>query len=281
MERFYTQEGHQIDVTKLELISDRGSEVLVYKYYNTAIKLFRKGYKLSNLTLEEIKTLSEITPQRILLPTGAIWNDNHELVGYQMDLILGEKSIDEANTNAFFAELELLRKDLDLLSSRLVILRDINLSNTIYNGHIFLTDPGNYLIDGLEKIIMQANVDDPAILEEIIRIVRSREYDRLKDLTDQLTDEEKIKYIRRWNYGKINSLIDMLLFINGEHFDSFTLRLIIQFIMQEREKLGLTYNLDVLKHFFDTDLPVGKAVDTFVKEHIKDDPEGRKLYLSL
>ncbi len=216
-----------------------------------------------------------------MLPTGTLWNGNHELIGYKMPFIAGERSIECDSPWAFFKELEVLKQDLDLLSSNSIILRDINLSNTIYNGHIYLIDPDNYLINELDKIIFQVNIADSSIEEKLNKIIMEGDYSKVKILTDSLPPEERQNLLRRWNYNKINELIDMLLFSKKSNIDPFKYRQIVQFIMKERDKNGFIYSLDVLKVFFNRNLCLGAAIDEFIKRCIKDDLKEKKLFLSL
>ncbi len=281
MGQVFTEDGYQVDLSKVELISDKGSEFMVYKYIDSVIKLYKKDYKLSHLSLEELNFFKNILTQRILFPTGTLWNENHNLIGYRMSLITGEKSIEPDSVFSLFEELAIIKQDLDLLCSKSIILRDINLSNTIYNGHIFLIDPGNYLIDRLEEIILHMDIKDQAIQKEVNRIIISGEYDKVKNLTDSFTLEERQRLINEWNYDKINKLIDMLLFPRRNCIDPFKFRQIVQFIMKERNKNDFIYSLDVFKLYFNRELCVGDAIDDFIKTHIKDDPEEKKLFLSL
>lgn len=281
MEQLFNEDRTPLDISKMELLSVEGSEFTVYKYLKSVIKLYKKDYQLSHLTLEELNFLKTIITQRILLPTGTIWNSNHELSGYEMPLIEGQRSLEHDGISAFFEELEILKQDLELLCSSLVILRDINLSNTIYNGHLYLVDPGNYLIGKIDKIIAHANITDPIIAEKLYRILEEGNYAKIKILSDSLSQSERQSLVREWNYDKINKLIDMLLFSKIGSIDPFKYRQIVQFIMQERTKKGFIYSLDVLKIYFDSSLNVGEAVEDFKKRYIKDNPEERKLFLSL
>lgn len=281
MEQVFIEDGSPLDINKIEFLSDHGSEFIVYKYLDLVIKIYRKDYQLSHLSLGELNTLKNILTQRILLPTGTLWNSNHELIGYRMPYITGEKCIDYDSVSAFFEELEVLKQDLDLLCSNSIILRDVNLSNTIYNGHIYLIDPGNYLVDELDQIIFHANITAPSIMESLKGIIIEGDYSRVKILIDSLSPEEKQSILRVWNYNKINELIDMLLFSKRSNIDPFKYRQIVQFIMKERDMNGFIYNLDVLKMVFNKDLCIGDAIDDFTKKYIKDDPKERKLFLSL
>lgn len=281
MKQIFNEDGSPLDINKIEFLSDQGAEFIVYKYLDSVIKIYKRDYQLSHLSLEELNTLKNILTQRILLPAGTLWNGNHELIGYKMPFIAGERSIECDSPCAFFEELEVLKQDLDLLCSNSIILRDINIPNTIYNGHIYLIDPGNYLVDELDKIIFRVNIADSSIAEKLNRIITEGDYSKVKILTDSLPLEERQNLLRRWNYNKINELIDMLLFSKKSNIDPFKYRQIVQFIMKERDKNGFIYSLDVLKVFFNSNLCLGAAIEDFIKRCIKDDPKEKSLFLSI
>lgn len=281
MDQIFNEDGFQLDPNNIEFLSDQGSEFAAYKYLDSVIKIYKKNYQLSRLSLEELNILKNISTQRILLPTSTLWNSNHELIGYKMPFIGGKKCLECDSLDTFFEELEVLKQDLDLLCDNFIILRDINPSNTIYNGHIYLIDPGNYLINELDKIIFHTNIANPLIVEQLNKIIMEGDYNKVKILTDSLSLEEKQNILKSWNYNKINKLIDMLLFSKRSNIDPFKYRQIVQFIMKERNKNRFIYNLDVLKMFFDRDLSIGNAVDDFIKRYIKDDPKEKVLFSSL
>lgn len=281
MEQIFTENGIPLDMNKLEFLSNQGSEFLVYKYFNSVIKIYKKDYQLSHLSLEELIILKRIPTQRILLPTGLLKNGNSELVGYEMSYIAGEKNIEDVSVRTLFEELKVIKQDLDLLCSNSIILRDINLSNTIYNGQLYLIDPGNYLIDEIDKIIFHINITNPSIVEKLNKIIKEGDYSKVKNLINSLSLEEKLNIVRTWNYDKMNKLIDMLLFSKRKNIDPFKYRQIVQFIMKEREKNDFIYSLEVLKMFFDVGLSIGDAIDNFIKSNIEDNLKERALFLSL
>lgn len=281
MEQIFNEDGSLLDNNKIEFLSDKGSEFIVYKYFDLVIKIYKKDYQLSHLSLEELNVLKRISTQRILLPSGILKNGNNELVGYEMPLITGEKHMDYDRVPTFFEELEILRKDLELLCIHFIILRDINLSNTIYNGHIYLVDPGNYLVNELDQILFQTSITIPSIMESLKKIALDGDYSKVKNLINSLSLEEKLNIVRTWNYDKINKLIDMLLFSKRKNIDPFKYRQIVQFILKERDKNGFIYNLDVLKMYLNQDLCIRDAINEFIKKYVHDNPEERKLFLSL
>ena len=48
-----------------------------------------------------------------MLPTGTLWNSDHELIGYKMPYIGGVKPLESDRVETLFEELEILKQDLD------------------------------------------------------------------------------------------------------------------------------------------------------------------------
>ncbi len=241
MEQIFNSKGYPIDTNKLYMLSDRGTEFIVYRYFDLVIKLFRQDYKLTHITLEELEKLKQISTKRILLPTDILLNKDGNLVGYTMPLIVGKKNIDTVSMHNFFEELKILEQDLNILCHNSVILRDINLPNTIYNGKIYLIDPGNYLINDLNKVLYNVNISS-------------------------LTQEEKTRLLMQWNYNKINILIDMLLFSPHVGLDTWRYKEIVTFLANSKKENNLLYNLDILEMIFDPNLCIGEAINEFLDQ---------------
>ena len=277
MEEIHMQNGSLLDINKLLFLTNKGSEFNVYKYSDLVVKIYKANYKFSHLSLEEFRILKNILTQRILLPTDFLFNNSDELIGYMMPYIAGKKSLLPDLVSNLFNELEILKEDLDLLSSNLVILRDINVKNTIYNGHLYLIDSGNYMINQLEGIIFHVDIEDIALSSELYKIASNNEYYKLKELVNSLTRQEKEKIIKLWNYEKINKLINMMLFSKKENINPYTFRQIVQFIMSERKKNKFTYDLDVLKAYLNENLTINDAIDEFIEKNIKDNPKEKEL----
>ena len=256
MTQIFDENGKQINLNKLDLLSNKGSEFIVYKYEKDVVKLYKENYKLSHLSPEEMKFLSKLSTKRILVPSNKLLDQKGNMIGYQMPLILGERDLQMDSMQHLLQELCVLKNDIDLLCEYSVILMDINPGNTIYNGNLFLIDPGNYLINELDKVIFHVDVS-------------------------KLSIEEKKKLLIGRNYQKINELIEVLLFINNDNFDFYQKRQIVQFFIKEREANNVIYNLDILKQYFDSNLRITDSIKKFVNEYIKDDPNEKALFLSL
>ena len=278
MENIHRYNGSSLDTNKLTFLTDKGSEFIVYKYDTLALKIYKDNYKLSHLSLEELKIFKSILTKRILLPSDFLLNNNDELIGYMMPYIDGEKNLLYDSVSNLFNELAVLKEDLDSLSSNLIILRDINTENTIYNGNLYLIDPGNYAINQLEGIIFHVEIEDTKLSNELTKIAINSEYYKLRELINSLTKQEKEKIIKTWNYEKINKLMHMMMFSKMENIDPYTFRQIVQFIISERKKNKFTYDLDILKIYLNEELTIADAVDEFVKNNIMDNIKEKELY---
>lgn len=240
-----------IDIKLLELLSEKGSEMIVYNDENFVYKIFKKDYKLGHKSIEELNYLSSIKTSRILMPESLIFN-NDELIGYTMIYIKDEKDIRNDTMANLLNELMIVKQDIDILNKLCVRLIDINKSNIVYNGKLYLIDPGNYYINDVNDLLIY---------------YQNRE----------ITEEEKQNLIINWNYNKINKLMHELLFMNNSDIDFYLLRKIIEFFEIERKKDGLIYDAGIYQKYFDKDLTVREAIKKFVSNYIKVDEEENKI----
>lgn len=244
-----------IDIELLELLSEKGSEMTVYNDEELVYKIFKKDYKLGHKSIEELNYLSSIKTSRILMPESLIFN-NDELIGYTMIYIKDEKDIHNDTMANLLNELMIIKQDIDILNKLCVRLIDINKSNIVYNGKLYLIDPGNYYINDVNDLLIYYQ-------------------------NKEITEEEKQNLIINWNYNKLNKLMHELLFMNNSDIDFYLLRKIIEFFEIERKKDGLIYDAGIYQKYFDKDLTVREAIKKFVSNYIKVDEEEKKMVLSL
>jgi len=255
MKNIYDDNNKLVDINTLQLLSTNSSEMTVYNNTDFVYKVFKKDYKLEHKDVEELNYLISIKTSRILMPKSKIFSDG-KLIGYTMEYIKEKKDILNDKMLNLVKELSIIKEDIELLSNFYVRLIDINKSNIIYNGKLYLIDPGNYYIN---------NIKDLLICFE----------------NRKITDDEKQKIIRIWNYNKINMLIYEILFMNNSDIDFYLLRKIIEFFRQERKKEGLLYDLSIYQKYFDRDLFIKDSINKFVSNYIKIDKEERNRILSL
>lgn len=159
------------------------------------------------------------------MPKSLIFN-NDELIGYTMIYIKNEKDIHNDTMANLLNELMIIKQDIDILNKLCVRLIDINKSNIIYNGKLYLIDPGNYYINDVNDLLIYYQ-------------------------NKEITEEEKQNLIINWNYNKLNKLMHELLFMNNSDIDFYLLRKIIEFFEIERKKDGLIYDAGIYQKYFD------------------------------
>lgn len=254
MEVVYSGNRMLIDINSLQFLSQKGSEMTVYNDEQFVYKIFKKDYKLRHKSIEELNYLSSIKTLRILMPEALLFS-NEELIGYTMDYIKDEKDIYSDTMANLLNELMIIKQDIDILNKLCVRLIDINKSNIVYNGKLYLVDPGNYYINDVNDLLIY---------------YQNRE----------ITEEEKQNLIINSNYNKINKLMHELLFMNNSDVDFYLLRKIIEFFETERKKDGLIYDISIYQKYFDKNLIVRESINKFVSNYIKVDEEEKKMILS-
>lgn len=255
MEVVFKKNRKVIDIEFLQLLSQKGSEMTVYNDEKIVYKIFKKNYKLEHKSIEELYYLSSIKTSRILMPQSLIFS-NDELIGYTMMYIKDEKNIHSDTMANLLNELMVITKDIDVINKLYVRLIDINKNNIVYNGKLYLIDPGNYYINDISDLLIYCQ-------------------------KKEITEEEKQNLIISWNYNKINKLMHELLFMNNSDIDFYLLRKIIEFFETERKKAGLICDLSIYQKYFDKDLTVKESINKFISNYIKVDAEEKKMILSL
>lgn len=126
-----------------------GEESVVYNYKNEALKIYKNSCEKLRLSLDDTLHLSGISTHRLLLPKRIIIDANSgEFLGYTTPFIKPATTtgIIRMKMSSFIDELDLLRSDTMMLAERYIEVEDFNLPNTVYDGGIYLVDPGSYRI---------------------------------------------------------------------------------------------------------------------------------------
>ncbi len=170
-----------IEIDDKELESrylDEGNESTVYEYYNVVLKIYKKFCNKDRLTKEEVEFLRRIRTKRILLPANIIYDQDHSFIGYTLKQILSYslKSICRMKVKNLKKELELIREDIRILSENGISLEDFHYDNLLFDGNIYLIDPGNYkVVEGTKEEIYKENIKlfNTFFLRDILfRIIR-------------------------------------------------------------------------------------------------------------
>ena len=147
--------GYRLENKEIDLFNRRTSKIStsksgdIYKYRGQAIKVYPNNIDFNEVLDENTaRYLTGITTDRILLPRKLLFY-NRNFVGYSLKLVDKKGSngrIINAPVNDVIFNIELLEEDIDLLSSKGILLNGITPNNVIYNGDIYLTDPSRYAV---------------------------------------------------------------------------------------------------------------------------------------
>lgn len=255
MELINAESTTDVKFENLRLLSDEGSEFVVYYDGNKVYKIFKSDYSLKHKNFNELIYLSSIKTSRILMPESVII-ENGQLIGYSMQYVKNSRSLLDDKMKQFIDELIVILSDIDLLSDLSIRLVDAKKNNIVYNGKLYLIDPGNYFINYIKDLLDYLDNKSP-------------------------TEEEKKNIIKSWNYNAFNKLIEEILFIGNKKLDFYLLRKVFEFFKKAREDNGFSSNIGVLQKYFDLELSVRESIDKFVKEYIKVDENERMLIMSL
>lgn len=203
----YNNSFIELNTQSLKLIG-QGYESKVYKYKDVALKIHHKhNYKFGiGLTLDNMKSMKEISTKRILMPIDAIYRKkaNNQYIGYSTSLVTNIKSkysFINLDSNILYNEIDNLREDAKKLSNHKIMLSDLcNDKNLVFNGNLYYVDPGCYyfLNDLDSKDINDENMFelDISLCENLFCFNNNIDYIR-----DELVLMQNI------NYRKINNKI--------------------------------------------------------------------------
>ena len=142
-------------IRKLKLI-ESGKTGKVYKWEkNKILKIFTKNPPENKcpMDLETAEILSKINSgsRYIILPLDLVFNKNDyekkNLKGYVCQNIdkKGNKNITKMFKRKLIENIQGIEYDIELLSSKNILLDGLNAENTIFNGYLYISDPTNYI----------------------------------------------------------------------------------------------------------------------------------------
>ncbi len=129
------------------LYINEGMESTVYQYGDEVLKIYTDFCSKVRLREDEAKRLSKISTKRFLLPQRIIYSaDGKKFRGYTLKFIscASLQSILDRKVMDLAQELDVMEEDVDELSRQKVVIYDLNLDNTLYNGKIYIGDPGSF-----------------------------------------------------------------------------------------------------------------------------------------
>lgn len=144
--------GYRLDNKDVKITGKRltkignGTTGNVYRYKNQALKIFNPDKELP-IDIETASYLASISTSRVLLPKNLLFY-NHKLRGYTYKLVSKKKTMPLINLpkDVLIGNIAILERDVERLSRKKVLLNGISPENSIFNGHIYLTDPSRYSV---------------------------------------------------------------------------------------------------------------------------------------
>lgn len=136
------------DETLDYMFIDDGAEGDVYRYGKDAIKIYKKHCCRSRLDEEQCRKLGTISTKRILLPEKIVYGEDCKtFIGYSTPFIYKYPCgrIMDMKVDKFCDELDLIKDDLRVLANNGVEVDDWHTGNILYNGKIYMGDPGGFV----------------------------------------------------------------------------------------------------------------------------------------
>lgn len=128
---------------------DEGNESEVFRYGDSALKIYKKYCPKERLSLDEVIELSKIPTKRFLMPKEVIRDaDTLEFIGYSLPFVYKypRDILMRIKMNEFLDELDIIESDIDLLAQHHVDIEDVHIDNVLFNNGLFIGDPGSFEI---------------------------------------------------------------------------------------------------------------------------------------
>lgn len=146
---YFDGQKQEFDDDDLEyMYIDEGSEGYVYRCGKDAFKIYKTSCDWRRLNEDECIKLSSISTKRVLLPEKPIYGEDGKMfVGYSTSFIYKVPQIEilKMKIPDFVNELDIIKDDLRTLADNGVMINDWHSSNILYNGKLFIGDPGQYV----------------------------------------------------------------------------------------------------------------------------------------
>ena len=189
-------------IRKLKLIKS-GKTGKVYKWKNNKIlKIFSKNQPENKcpMDLETAEILSKINSESryIILPLDLVFNKNDyekkNLKGYVCQNIdkKGNKNITKMSKRKLIENIQEIEDDIELLSSKNILLDGLNAENTIFNGYLYISDPANY-IKFEEESVRNINMK---LFQQLLIDLTTRDLRKLKVSKTKIEQVAELLYLK-------------------------------------------------------------------------------------
>lgn len=192
---------------------------IVEKYFKT------NPQKKIILNKDSIEKMKSIKTERILLPTSEITDQKNNLIGYKMKYIknLGSDSFFTLEKESLRKETELIRKDIENLSDKKVVIEDLLDENTSYHNGLYIIDPGAFRFDDSIDINQAygINIDliNNYLIFEVIRNYHLNRYNKNFNFASSYSFSRMIN--KEYNRSGSNDVLEYLSNIEENSLDEF------------------------------------------------------------
>lgn len=141
------QELHFSEDDLDEYYVDEGQEAVIYHYGDYAYKIYKSHCPKYRLEQEDCEMMMTIPTEKILLPRGIIFDENHRFTGYYTNFIEKQPThkILDLKLKNFISQLDDVYQDIQLLSENHILVHDMSIPNFCYHDGFYFVDPGSYL----------------------------------------------------------------------------------------------------------------------------------------
>lgn len=203
-----------------------GLEVECFLIDGNVEKYFKTNHqKKIILNKDSIEKMKNIKTERILLPTSEITDQQNNLLGYKMKYInnLGIDSFFKLERKELRKENELIRKDIEELSDKKIIMEDLLDENTSYNKGLYIIDPGAFRFDNSIDINQAygINIDliNNYLIFEVIRNYHLNRYNKNSNFASSYSFSKMIN--KEYNRSGSNDVLEYLSNIEENSLDEF------------------------------------------------------------
>lgn len=173
---------------------NEGCEAEVYIYKDLVLKFYKERSIKTGIDKEMVEYLKLIKTKRYLLPIASITNEISKFLGYATKFMQHYQTMYSMAFMKFVDELKLLEEDTLLLSENKVDIDDLTYNNTIYNGSLYITDPGSFILDPKSESLSASNLQklNTYIVEELLEnslskpLSRNKKIEIAKDIKQKL-----------------------------------------------------------------------------------------------
>lgn len=254
---------------------DKGKEGIVYFYKDLAIKIYHTFPKKCKLNFDDVKFLSKIETKRILLPRSGVFKigDNKATFnGYvtkRINNIQDFKEVENLSGSKFIKELQLIKKDINILTQNKIQIRDMEHKNNIlYNGNIYYVDPGSFIKNtssilsvknyeevstSLKKNVFMHQNNNKLLMEEVDDII-TKKYGKYnekyaKNLLTIIKEIYNFDYHFNYRFSKYKNYLDYIISILEQYDNLHNYKsALIENVIENRSEYRNKENIKVLKN---------------------------------